>query len=70
MKNYKSNSGTNIVYIDHSTSGMGASINQSTADPLSLANIIRQPIIITNKIPPRLGTPYLKPADKYERLEK
>lgn len=50
MNHFKSNSGQHIVFIDHSTSGIGASINQSSADPTSLANIMRQSLIVTNQI--------------------
>ena len=45
-KKYKTNSAQNIVYIDHSTSGTGASISQSSADPISLANLMRKSVII------------------------
>jgi hypothetical protein len=45
MNTYKSNSAQNIVYIDHSTSGAGASISQSSADPVSLSNLMREVVV-------------------------
>jgi hypothetical protein len=51
MKNYKLNSGQYIVYTDHSTSGLGGFMGQSTADPVSLAAIMGQPIILTRRVP-------------------
>lgn len=46
MKNYNPNSGQYIVYKDHSTSGIAGLSDQSTADPISLASLFRQPIIV------------------------
>lgn len=45
MSDPKSSSGQNIVYIDHSTSAIGASLSQSSAAPTSLANILRDALI-------------------------
>jgi hypothetical protein len=45
MNIYESNSGQDIVYIDHSTSAMGASLYQSSAVPTSLASIMRNALI-------------------------
>lgn len=42
MNAYKSNSAQNIVYIDHSTSGIGIQPSQSSSDPISLANLMRE----------------------------
>lgn len=46
MNTYKSNSAHDIVYIDHSSSGTGASMSQSSADPTSLANLMRKSLVI------------------------
>jgi hypothetical protein len=46
MNAYKTNSAEDIVYIDHSTSGTGSSISQSSADPASLATFMRNTVII------------------------
>lgn len=64
MKNYNLNSGQYIVYIDHSTSGLEGFIGQSTADPISLAAIMGQPIIVTRRVPkPDMQvTPFKQPS--------
>lgn len=62
MKKYKTNSAQNIVYIDHSTSGTSASISQSSADPISLANIMRESVIVLT--PPRTD-----PIEEKEKTE-
>ena len=51
MKNYKLNSGQYVVYKDHTTSGLGGFIGESTADPVSLASIMGQAIIVTRQTP-------------------
>jgi len=40
MNNYSSSSGQNIVYLDLSTSAIGVSLFQSSADPAGLKSII------------------------------
>lgn len=40
MNNYNPNSGQDIVYLDLSTSAIGASLSQSSADPAGLASIM------------------------------
>jgi hypothetical protein len=40
MSNYSPNSGQDIVYLDLSTSAIGASLFQSSADPAGLASIM------------------------------
>jgi len=40
MSNYSQNSGQDIVYLDLSTSAIGASLSQSSADPAGLASIM------------------------------
>jgi len=45
MNIYESSSGQDIVYIDHSTSAMGASLYQSSAVPTNLASIMRNALI-------------------------
>jgi hypothetical protein len=51
MKNYKSQSGNNIVFIDHSTSGIGASLNCSYANPTEYGvNIMSPTLIFTNQV--------------------
>jgi len=67
MKNHKPNSGQYIVYIDHSTSGIGTSTGQSTADPISLSNIMRQTIIVTRQLPKLIVSNNLKPADNNKK---
>ena len=67
MRNSNSNSGHNIIYKDYSTSGIGASTNQSSADPTSLANIMHQRIIVTKLSSEELHSPNLMPADKNEK---
>ena len=43
----RSSSGVDVVYVDHSTSGIAASTCQSSADPTNLASIMRQsPIVL------------------------
>lgn len=51
MKNFHPNSGQYVVYSDHSTSGTGSFTFQSTADPVSLANVFHLPIITTRPFP-------------------
>jgi hypothetical protein len=45
MNIYKSNSGQDIVYIEHSTSAIAASLCQSSAAPTNLASIMRNALI-------------------------
>ncbi len=47
MNPYKSNSAQDIVYIDHTTSGVCASISQSSADPASLPNLMQGLVVFT-----------------------
>ena len=50
MNAYKSNSGQNIVYLDHSSSVVGTSTSQSSADPASLASIMLRTMILVHNI--------------------
>lgn len=52
MSNYKSNSGQDIVYLDLSTSSIGASLYQSSADPASLASIMPNFLLLHAKPAP------------------
>jgi hypothetical protein len=52
MKNFNPSSGRYIVYQDHSTSGIGGLMDQSTADPITLANLFPQPVIVTTTLYP------------------
>jgi len=47
MNPYKSNSAQDIVYIDHTTSGIWASVSQSSADPASLPNLMQGLVVFT-----------------------
>jgi hypothetical protein len=56
MSSYKQNSGQDIVYLDTSTSAIGASLSQSSADPAGLASIMphfllfySEPVLIPSK---------------------
>ena len=40
MKVYRDNSGQNIVYKEHSTSAIGTSMRQASADPTNLAYVM------------------------------
>jgi len=46
MKAYKPDSGKDIVYLEHSTSAIGASLYQSSADPTNLASFMRNAILL------------------------
>ncbi len=52
MKTYRLNSGQNVIYVDYSTSATGASLYQSSADPSSRANIMRNALILGSETMP------------------
>lgn len=45
MNIHKSGSGQDLVYKDHSDSGIGASSPQTSAEPTSLASLMRQGLL-------------------------
>ena len=40
MSNYNSNSGLDVVYLDPTTSAIGASLSHSSADPTGVASVM------------------------------
>ena len=46
MNSHKSKSGQNIIFVDHSSSAIGTSIYQSSANPDNLASIMRNNVIV------------------------
>ena len=50
MKNSKSDSGQDILYIDHSNSASDTTVSLSTALPDNLASIMRNNVIIIKTI--------------------
>ena len=51
MNDYKLNSGQDIVYIDHSSSGVTTSLSQSSADPTSLASLVCNSLFVNKQYP-------------------
>lgn len=45
MKTYKSDSAKHVVYVEHSTSAIGASLYQSSADPTTLGSLMRNSVL-------------------------
>jgi len=46
MKAYELDAGKDIVYAEHSTSAIGASLYQSSADPTNLASFMRNATLL------------------------
>lgn len=51
MKVYESNSGQDIIYLDHSSSGAAGALTQSSADPISLMNRVRNSLFFNTSDP-------------------
>lgn len=57
---YKSNSANDVVYVDHSSSGTGALLYESSAMPSNLANIMRNALVLHTILSP--ASPQLRTA--------
>lgn len=51
MSSYKPTSSDDVVYVDYSTSGVGALLYESSAAPTSLASIMRDALVFYTEVP-------------------